>query len=240
MPLPDLSAACVEVKVGKQDLCVTFPGGAEMCVQLPSVSIPDPAELSKQLMAQANAALAPLVPIFNIIDVVMALFNCVKAIPDSLGPPPDPSKLAKCMPDLAQKAAKLLKLVPQLSIPLMVVGLIDVLLAFLEGMRNQLKAVVDAQVKIAKAATRAAELGNVQLTTIVDCANANIEAQMKNLGESAAPVNRLIAIINMFMELAGLPKLPDLANLGSDAEQALSALDGVVNTLKAARSAIPA
>jgi hypothetical protein len=240
MPLPDLSAACVEVKVGKQDLCVTFPGGAEMCVQLPSVSIPDPSELSKQLMAQANAALAPLVPIFNIIDVVMALFNCVKAIPDALGPPPDPSKLAKCMPELAQKAAKLLKLVPQLSVPLMVVGLIDVLLAFLEGMRNQLKAVVDAQVKIAQAATRAAELGNVQLTTIVDCANANIEAQMKNLGESAAPVNRLIAIINMFMQLAGLPPLPDLSNLGSDAQQALSGLDAVVNTLKQARSAIPA
>lgn len=239
MPLPDLSAACVEVKVGKQDLCVTFPGGAEMCVQLPSVSIPDPSELSKQLMAQANAALAPLVPVFNIIDVVIALFNAVKAIPEALGPPPDPSKLAKVMPELAQKASKLLKLVPQLSIPLMVVGLIDVLLAFLEGTRNQLKAIVDAQVKIAQAATRAAELGNVQLTAIVDCANANIEAQMKNLGESAAPVNRLVAIINIFMELAGLGKLPDLANLGTDAQQALGVLDGVVDTLKQARSAIP-
>jgi hypothetical protein len=239
MALSDLSAACVEVKVGKQDLCVTFPGGAEMCVQLPSVSIPDPSELSKQLMAQANAALAPLMPIFNIVDVVMALFNCMKAIPDALGPPPDPSKLAKCMPELAQKASKLLKLVPQLSVPLMVAGLVDVLLAFLEGMRNQLKAVVQAQVKIAQAAARAAELGNVQLTTIVDCANANIEAQVKNLGESAAPVNRLIAIINIFAELAGLPKLPDLTDLGSDAQQALRALDGVVNTLKQARSAIP-
>src|SRR5512147_2090186 len=112
MPLPDLSAACVEVKATKQDLCVTFPGGAEMCVQLPSMSIPDPSELSKQLMAQANAALAPLVPVFNIIDVVIALFNRVKAIPDALGPPPDPSNLAGCMPELAKKASKLLRLIP--------------------------------------------------------------------------------------------------------------------------------
>ncbi len=43
----------------------------------------------------------------------------------------------------------------------------------------------------------------------------------------------------MFMELAGLPKLPDLANLGTDAQQALGVLDGAVNTLKQARSAIP-
>jgi hypothetical protein len=63
---------------------------------------------------------------------------------------------------------------------------------------------------------------------------------MNNLSESAAPVNRLIATINMFMALAGLPKLPDLPNLGSDAQQALSALDGVVNTLKQVRSTIPA
>lgn len=239
MPLPDLSVACIEIKVGKQDLCVTFPGGAEMCVQMPSVSVPDPSELSKQLMAQANAALAPLMPVFNIIDTVIALFNCVKAIPDALGPPPDPSKLAKCLPDVAKKVSKLLKLIPQLSVPLMIVGLIDVLLAFLEGIRGQLKAVIAAQVRIAAAATRAAELGNVQLSTIVDCANANIEAQMKNLGESAAPVNRLIGVINLFVELAGLPKLPDLSNLGNDAQAALGVLDPLVDQLKAARSAIP-
>lgn len=239
MPLPDLSVACIEIKVGKQDLCVTFPGGAEMCVQMPSVTVPDPSELSKQLMAQANAALAPLMPVFNIIDTVIALFNCVKAIPDALGPPPDPSKLAKCLPDVTKKVSKLLKLIPQLSVPLMIVGLIDVLLTFLEGIRGQLKAVIAAQVRIAAAATRAAELGNVQLSTIVDCANANIEAQMKNLGESAAPVNRLIGVINLFVELAGLPKLPDLSNLGSDAQAALDVLDPLVDQLKAARSAIP-
>ena len=239
MPLPDLSVACIEIKVGKQDLCVTFPGGAEMCVQMPSVSVPDPSELSKQLMAQANAALAPLMPVFNIIDTVIALFNCVKAIPDALGPPPDPSKLAKCLPDVAKKVSKLLKLIPQLSVPLMIVGLIDVLLAFLEGVRGQIKAVIAAQVCIAAAATRAAELGNVQLSTIVDCANANIDAQMKNLGESAAPVNRLIGVINLFVELAGLPKLPDLSNLGNDAQAALGVLDPLVDQLKAARSAIP-
>lgn len=240
MPLPDVQDMCVELDVSIQGLSVTFPGGAELSVQLPTVSIPDPTELSKQLMAQANAALMPLVPIFNIMDVVLALFECVKAIPDSLGPPPDPTKLAECIPNLAAKANKLLKLIPQLSVPLMIVGLIDVLITFLVGLRGQLKAIIDAQVRIALAATRAAELGNVQLQIVVDCANANIEAQMKSIGEGAAPVNRLIGVINLFMGLAGLEPLPDFANLGTDAQAALEPIDLIVAQLKTARSAIPA
>ena len=238
MPLPNLSEMCIALKVSRQELCVTFPGGAEMCVQIPDI-VPDPTEMSKQLLAQANAALAPLVPIFNIIDVVMALFNCVKAIPDSLGPPPDPSKLAECLPDLAKKASKLLKLIPQLSLPLLLVGLIDVLLFYLEGLRGQLKAVIAAQVRIAAAATRAAELGNVQLRTIVDCATANLDAHLQNLNESMAPLNRLVGVINLFMELLGLPKVPDISSLCDDAEAALVPLDAAIDGLKAARAAIP-
>jgi len=240
MPLPNLSTVCAHIEAVPQNLSVIFPGGAEMSVQLPDVGIPDPMELSKQLMAQANSALAPLVPMFNILDVVLALFQVVKAIPDALGPPPNPGKLAKGIPDLAKKANKLLKLIPPLSVPLMVAGLIDTLITFLEGLRGQLKAIIDAQVKIAQSAARAAELGNVQLQTVIDCANANVEAQMKNLGESAAPVNRLIGVINLFVELVGLPKLPDLSNLGTDAQAALVPLDAMVKQLKTARAAIPA
>jgi hypothetical protein len=90
-------------------------------------------ELSKQLMAQANAALAPLVPVFNVIDTVLALFQAVKAIPDAITHL-DPTKITDALPDVAQKASKLLAIVPQLSVPLMIVGLIDVLLAFLGGL----------------------------------------------------------------------------------------------------------
>jgi len=66
-------------------------------------------------MEVIQPALTPLVPIFNIIDTVVAIFNCVKAIPDMIGPPPDPTVLAACLPDLAEKVNKLLALIPQLS-----------------------------------------------------------------------------------------------------------------------------
>jgi hypothetical protein len=122
----------------------------------------------------------------------------------------------------------------------MIVGLIDELITFLEGIRGQLKAIIDAQVRIAQAAARAAELGNAKLQLVVDCANANIDAQMRSIGEGAAPVNRLIGVINLFMGLAGLDPLPDLANLGTDAQAALEPIDLIIDQLKTARSAIPA
>jgi len=237
MPLPDLSEVCIDLKVTSQELCITFPGGAEMCVQIPGV--PDPTDVSKQLLAQANAALAPLVPVFNIIDAIIALFNCVKAIPDSLGPPPDPTKLAECIPDLAEKIDKLLKLIPQLSIPVLIAGLIDVILFYLEGLRGQLQAIIAAQVRIAAAATRAAELGNVQLRTVVDCATASMDAYLQNLNEGMKPLNRLVGLLNLFLQLAGLPTVPDLSNLGDDAEAALAPLDAVIDSLKTVRAGLP-
>src|SRR5262249_61666355 len=109
------------------------PAGASLDPELPGLGFADPMQLSKQLLAQANAALAPLAPIFNVIDVALALFNAVKAIPDAISHF-DPSKISDALPELAEKVGKLAPLVPQLSVPLMILGLVDTLLAFLGGL----------------------------------------------------------------------------------------------------------
>ena len=152
---------------------------------------------------------------FNVIDVALALFNAVKAIPDAISHL-DPSKITDALPELAQKVGKLAPLVPQLSVPLMIVGLVDTLLAFLGGLAGQLRALIDQQVRIQKAENRAAELGNAQLQAIADCSKHHVATQLQSLSESVAPVNRLIALVNVFAQLAGLGPLPDLLSLGSD------------------------
>jgi hypothetical protein len=206
--------------------------------ELPDLGFADPMQLSKQLMAQANAALAPLAPVFNLIDVALALFNAVKAIPDAISHL-DPSKISDALPDLAQKAGKLAPLVPQLSVPLMVLGLIDTLLAFLSGLAGQLRALIDQQVRIQRAQDRATALGNAQLQAVVDCSKHQLSAQLESLAESVAPVNRLIALVNVFAQLVGLGPLPDLANLGSDAAAALQPIEDTVKLLQQIRGTIP-
>jgi hypothetical protein len=239
MPLPDLETICVELTVTPQRLSITFPGGAMLDPELPNLGIPDPLQLSKQLLAQANAALAPLGPVWSLIDIALALFDAIKAIPDAIAHL-DPSKITEALPELAQKAGKLAPLIPQLSVPLMLVGLIDTLLAFLSGLGRQLRALIDQQVRIQKAENRAAELGNAQLQTVVDCSKNHVAAQLQSLSESVAPVNRLIALVNVFAQLAGLGPLPDLSGLGKDAAAALGPLEDTAQALQQVRAAIPA
>jgi hypothetical protein len=121
----------------------------------------------------------------------------------------------------------------------MIVGLIDTLLAFLGGQAAQLRALIDQQVRIQKAENRAAELGNAQLQAVADCSKHQVSAQLQNLAESVAPVNRLIALINVFAQLAGLGPLPDLSNLGTNAAAALQNLDDTVKALQEIRATIP-
>src|SRR5678815_369736 len=122
-----------------------------------------------------------------------------------------------CIRDSANKAARIAAIVPQLSVPLMILGLIDALLAFLGGLSGQLRAIIDQQARIQKAENRAAELGNAQLQPVADCSKHQVSAQLQSLAESVAPVNRLISLINVFAQLAGLGPLPDLSDLGTDA-----------------------
>jgi hypothetical protein len=238
MPIPDLATYCVALNVTPQNLSVTFPGGASLSAQLPDLGFPDPMQLSKQLMAEANAALAPLTPVFNLIDVVLALYQAVKAIPDAISHL-DPGKITDALPDVARKASKLLPLVPQLSVPLMVVGLIDTLLAFLGGLSAQLRALVDHQARIQRAADRAAQLGSAQLQVVVGCARDQVDAQMTSLAQSFGALNQLVALVNVSAELAGLPGIPALPELGADAADALQPLDDVVHLLQTFRAAIP-
>lgn len=52
-------------------------------------------------------------------------------------------------------------------------------------------------------------------------------------------MNRLIALVNVFAQLAGLGPLPDLSSLGSDAAAALQPLEDTVQALQQLRAAIP-
>ena len=149
-----------------------------ICIEIPE--IPDPFQLTLpggvtiehiNLMEIIQPALTPLVPLFDIIDTIVAVFNCVKAIPDSLGPPPDPTALAACLPDLAEKVSKLLKLIPQLSLPLLIVRLIDLVIDTLRQARSELMHLQQQVQQILGVIDRATNLDDAGLMAIAQCAH---------------------------------------------------------------------
>jgi hypothetical protein len=222
MPIP----ICIELPEIPDPFTLTLPGGAEI--------------QHINLMEVIQPALTPLVPLFNIVDTVVALFNCIKAIPDTLGPPPDPTALAECIPELAEKVSKLLKLIPQLSVPLMLVGLIDLVINTLSQARDVLVHLQRQMTKIAEVIDRATDLDDAGLMAIVQCAQANVAQEAANVGKMLASLGKLIGLINLFMGMIGGPEIPDLSDLsGKPLDQVIEPLDAIVEVLENARSAIP-
>jgi hypothetical protein len=218
-----------------------------ICLEIPEV--PDPFSLTLpgginiehiNLMEVIQPALTPLVPFFDVIDTIVAVFNCIKAIPDTLGPPPDPTVLAACLPDLAEKVNKLLKLIPQLSLPLLIVGLIDLVIDTLLKARTELLHLQQQMVQILGVIDRATDLDDAGLMAIAQCAQANVAQEAANVGKSLAALGKLIGLINLFMGMVGGPEIPDLSDLaGRPLDDVIPPIDALVDTLESARDAVP-
>lgn len=242
--LIDIAQECGTLVVTPQELCITLPGAIEVCVQIPDpTNFPDPIDLVKQLFAQLTAALTPLTPLFNILDLVITLVTCVQAIPD--GPtefPPFKTLINDCIPVLPEKIAKILALIPPLALPLTILGFIDALIILLQGFVGFLNRTINTIANIIDAQTRAAELGSFALTGIADCADENAELEMTSFNESLGPLNLIFGLIDSFLGIAmipGLTEIPKLSDVGVDPSAALDPINAFLDTIIIIRNAIP-
>ena len=217
------------------------------CIRLPPLEdplrleLPDGIAIEHQNLAElAQPALAPLAPVFTIIEVVIAIVEAVKAIPDALGPPPDPSKITSAISALEQKMAKLLALVPQLSLPRTLIGLIDILLHELRRTRLDLIALQARARAIEASRLKGADLGDAALMAIADCAEQNLEQEADNLARALAALSGLVTIIGIFSGMVGGPEMPDFSSMrGQSLDKVLEPIDALIDALSAARGVIP-
>ncbi len=219
----------------------------ELCLELPE--IPDPFQLTLpggvtieriNLLEVIQPLLAPLMPLFEIVDTIVAIFNCVKAIPDSLGPPPDPTVLAACIPELGEKVAQLLKLIPQLSLPILLKQICKLIVQTLREARNALVHLQEQMQRILRAVDRATELEDSGLMAISSCAKTNAGQEAANVGKMLASLGRLIRLVNPFFGMLGLPEVPSLSELaGKPLDLVIEPLDALIEVFQNAGNAIP-
>lgn len=241
MALPDLSAYSYPLPTVSQ-LCITFPGGGQLCAQAPGTTPPDPMSQALALLGNVNAALMPLQPIFDIMAVVTDLVNCIKAVEACLGPPPNPTKLIKCFPKLAEDVAKLLEILPPLSVPVMIAGILQMVLTFLEGLRAQIVSILNVLLSIATAQIRAQKTGSKQLLVSINIANSNLNGFLAGLAAATQPITCLLNLINSLLGLVGLPPLNIGLNVGADPsvlEAILTPIDDIILILQALLATLP-
>jgi len=235
MGLPIVDTLCGAIDAAQFDLCITFPGAATVCAFPPGFP-PSLLELARSMLAQASAAMAPLQPIFDIIGAIAAVLNCIQAIPDTIGPPPNPTALAECIPNLVEKVEKLLALLPQVSIPLMIVGLLDTLILMLSAVIAELRSVIYLLERI----SRARGVPALGLLAIIDCGERTAAGQMSNIESLIASINPVIELVNALGGLAGMEPIPSFeGGLGDDPQAAIEPLEDIRNFLVSFRNSIP-
>jgi hypothetical protein len=232
----DITLFCVEPTIVSPD-CISFPGGVELCAQA-GFETGDQLASTKSLFGNAGAVLAPLAPGLTVLDVTLQTFKCIQSIPDcfkTLSPIP----LLKCLPELVEKANKLLQLIPQLSLPLTIRGMLKTIISFLKALKAKLQAMINRQLQIAAGRERATLLDNTQLTIALDCAQAALDAQLVNLNAGMGPINTLIGVVSAFMQIAGLGCIPPMGSIGAITGDVLSPIDVIIEILQAIYDAVP-
>jgi hypothetical protein len=218
-----ITIECPEILPLPDPLEITLPGGITMA-HINLVEIIQP-------------ALAPLVPLFNIVDTVVSIFNCLKAVPEVIT---NPGAIIECLGDLGKAIGKLLHLIPQLSVPVMIIGLIDMLIATLKQARNQFAHLNKQIEQITEVVDKAKELNDPTLMAIAQCAEANVAQESANVGKQLASLGRLLGIINLFMGLIGGPEIPDFGDMaGKPLDEVIEVIDALINALKGVRDTIP-
>ena len=202
MPFPNFNTFCFGISTAPGDKCIAMPGGVELCVSIPSMVPLTGAEIVQDLFAKLNTALAPLQPVFNIIDAVLAIFDCIKAIATL-----NPVKIIECIPNLADRINKLLLLIPQLSLPALIKGFLDCLILYLESLLANIERAREYLDRILAAELAGANT-DINLGPIIDCATGDLDELFIFMGEQATPINRIIGIINTFLKLLGAPCIP--------------------------------
>lgn len=231
MPIADFKTLCIGYATSPGAKCISFPGGVELCANIPSVIPATSVEVVLELLNKLNSALAPLQPVFNIIDAVLAVFDCIKAISTL-----DPVEIVNCIPNLAERINALLSLIPQLSLPILIRDAIDCLIVYIEGTIAQINRMRDYLDLIIEAQTLTATT-DIEIGPIIDCATGNLDQLLVFMGEQTEPVNRVIGIINAFLQLLGLPCCPSLSTPSLD-DGFITLLEGLVEFLQFLRDLI--
>jgi hypothetical protein len=196
------------------DIC--FPGGFCLSYVWDAINkIPTAADMSMDFFSQIGPALSPLVPLFDVIDTALAIFRCVKAIPDAITSL-DPSELLNCLPALAKLVDQLLKLLPQLSIPKMIKTALKNLAALLEGIAAELLYLQSQLQRIADQIDRAAELNDVKMNGFLVCAQNDLQDTVLSTSEALKGIGRIILLINIFVGLIGGEEIPCFGSLIED------------------------
>jgi hypothetical protein len=187
------------------------------------------------MMAALSPALAAIQPALKVIDAVVSLFEVVKAVPTLvLG---DVQGFVDALATCAQKMASLSSIVPQLSVPAMVLDVIQVLATFCRATADQLRGIGSVLSSAEALKAHAVASGDAALQAAAECSIAQADSMLSHATASMGPFGSLLGLvtglISMLPSPVELPGVPDLDGLTpTEAAEALDFLADVLGAIQ--------
>lgn len=197
--------------IGPRNLGVQFPGGAKINAFLTNLYATE-FEVAQDLLGKVSVLLVPFKVLFDIIEVVLAVKRILDAVPNVVT---KPQELVKELKAAGKLFVNLATLLPQLSLPILLGHICDLLDMLLTGFIAECEACIAKENDI-----RAIEYDIADkispMTQILDCARRINQQRLCAVVEGMAPVMMLIEALNKLLELLGFKPLPPLADLSND------------------------
>ena len=176
----------------------------------------------------------------TVIDGLVSVFKVVEAIPAAIIEL-DPFAVFEAIKEAGKKMAKLAGLIPQLSLPITILSLIDFIILALDCIITKLDTLAALLAALDEKMAIAIEKGNAQLIAIIDCAQQDAQRQAQALGVAFGALAPFINILNLLLGMipGGIKLDLETAGAGGTIDDILVPLVKMRDALKAARELIP-
>lgn len=209
------------------DIC--FPGGFCLShVHQAINAVPHGADVPLQFFSQIGPAMAFLQPLFKIVEFAVQIFKCIEAIPDAITNL-DPMGVIECVPGLADILNYILEMIPQVSIPRMIIKLVRAMAALLRAVASDFEYIKSQIQRINDAINRAADLNDVEMSGFLQCAEKTAEDSMMSTATALQGIGRIILLINIFVAIIGGEEIPCFTTIAAD--KLAGPLDVVIDVL---------
>lgn len=218
---------CKDVKLpGPKPVKVTLPtGGSIQAFADISKGIPTDCSMSFNLMVQLAPFLAASDCLLKLLGIIAPLIDVVKGIPD-------PIKLAQSVPKFlkaAEKLAPCLLVVTGAPLIPFIRDVLALIIKILTCFLGQLKTIMGVMNGLSLQIATAAQDGNSELQSILECARENAATSSEHLMKSIEPIGVLLELLGPILELAGQPSI-QLPKVGSQTD--MESLNQVIETMQ--------
>ena len=186
---------CINIGNLPDKLEITMPGmGVLQMINDKIDGIPRPSEYVLKGLNSLMPAMAPIYTIIKVLDVIVALTNCIKAIPMAIITL-NPSKIFECVEKLIEAFAALIPMIPPLAYVRMIVDIVIAIRVLVDDLLNVLVEIDKEISRIKNLIANAVDNDDTVSVAIGECAKENLNKNVAGLIEMFTVVGKIMAIV---------------------------------------------